>query len=74
MAEPRTENGRLPCVRYHTAKSSLVGKKVIWRRTVKARLSEVKLTWDKAQHAVQNRAKWKEIIVVSCPTEDEEDY
>ena len=57
------------------AKNSLVEKrKATWRRTVKAELSEVKLTWDKAQHAVQNKAKWKEMIVASCPTEHEEDY
>ena len=49
-------------------------KKVTSRRTVKMEIGEVKLTWDKAQHAVQNRAKWKQITVASCPTKDEEDY
>ena len=31
--------------------------KTTWRQTVMAELSEVKLTWDEAQHAAQNRAK-----------------
>ena len=38
-----------------------------------AELSEVKLTWDEAQHAVQNRTRWKDIVVALCPTGDEED-
>ena len=44
-----------------------------WRRTVMAELSEVNLTWAEAQHAAQNRAKWREIVVALCPTGDEED-
>ena len=39
-----------------------------------AELSEVKLTWGEAQHAAQNRAKWKEIVVGLCPTGDEEEW
>ena len=46
--------------------------KTTWCRTVMAELSEVKLIWGEAQHAVQNRAKWKEIVVALCPTGDEE--
>ena len=38
-----------------------------------AELSEVKLTWGWAQHAAQNRAKRKDIVVNLCPTGDEED-
>ena len=55
-------------------KVAWANKSVTWRRTVKDELSEEKLTWDRAQHAVQNRAKWKEITVASRPTEEEEDY
>ena len=47
--------------------------KTTWRRTVMAELSEVKLTWDEAQDAAQNRAKWKEIVVGLCLTGDEEE-
>ena len=32
-------------------------RKTTWRRAVMAELSEVKLTWGEAQHAVQNRAR-----------------
>ena len=42
-------------------------------RTVMAELSEVKLTWGEAQHAAQNRDKWRGIVVALCPTGDEED-
>ena len=44
-----------------------------WCRTVMAELSEVKLTWGEAQHAAQNRVKWKEILIALCPTGDEEE-
>ena len=37
-------------------------------RTVMAELSEVKLTWGEAQHAAQNRDKWRGIVVALCPT------
>ena len=49
--------------------------KTTWLRTVIAELSEVKLTWGEAQNAVQNRVKWKEIVVALCPTStgDEEE-
>ena len=48
--------------------------KTTWRRTIMAELSEVKLTWGEAQHAAQNRAKWKEIVVALCPTGDVEEW
>ena len=41
--------------------------KTTWRRPVMAELSEVKLTSGEAQHAAQNRAKWKEIVVAYVP-------
>ena len=44
-----------------------------WRRTVMTELSEVKLTWGEAQHAAQNKAKWKKIVVALCPTGDEQE-
>ena len=47
--------------------------KTTWRRAVMAELSEVKFTWGEAQHAAQNRAKWKEIVAGLCPTGDEEE-
>ena len=48
--------------------------KTTWPRTVMVELSgKVKLTWGEAQHAEQNRAKWKEIVVALCPTGDEEE-
>ena len=65
---------RLPCAGHHLVKGNLGRPKTTWRRTVIAELSEVKLTWDEAQHVAQNRAKWKEIVVALCPTGDEEEW
>ncbi|KAL9981628.1 hypothetical protein ACROYT_G010354 [Oculina patagonica] len=39
-----------------------------WRRTVMIEVSEVKLAWGEIQHAAQNRANWKEIVVTLRPT------
>jgi len=38
-----------------------------------AELSFIKLTWGEAQHAAQNRDKWRGIVVALCLTGDEED-
>lgn len=39
-----------------------------------AELSEVKLSWGEAQHAVQDRAKWKDGVIALClHTGDKED-
>ena len=78
MAGPRTENGsgRIPKValRWTPPGKRKAGRpKTTWRRTVMAELSEVKLTWSEAQHAAQNRVKWKEIVVALCPTGNEEE-
>ena len=48
-------------------------KKNTCRRTIMVRHSEAEFKWGEAQHAVQNRDQWREIIVASCPTRDEED-
>ena len=69
ISGPRTENGSgMECAGRKPGRP-----KTTWRRTVMAELSEVKLTWGEAQHAAQNRAKWKEIVVALCPTGDEEE-
>ena len=62
----RMGQARIPKVALHwtpPGKRKPGRPKTTWRRTVMSELSEVKLTWGEAQHAAQNRAKWKEIVV-----------
>ena len=47
--------------------------KTTWRRTVEAELKEMNLTWGEAQHAAQDRSRWRKIVKALCPTRDEED-
>ena len=44
-----------------------------WRRTVTAELKEMNLTWGEAQHAAQDRSRWRQIVEALCPIRDEED-
>ena len=47
--------------------------KTTWRRTVAAELKEMNITWGEAQHAAQDRSRWRQIVKALCPTRDEED-
>jgi len=41
---------------------------------VTAELKEMNLTWGEAQHAAQDRSRWRQIVEALCPIRDEEDY
>ena len=79
MAGPCAENGSFLCplgcpvLRTPPGKRKPGRPKTTWCQTVMAELSEVQLTWGEAQHAAQNRARWKDIVVTLCPTGDKED-
>ena len=55
-----------------TGKRSQGRPKTTWGRTVTAELKEISLTWGEAQHAAQDRSRWREIVEALCPTWDEE--
>ena len=73
----RMDQGHIPKVALHWAppgKRKPGRPKTTWCQTVMTELSEVKLTsGGEAQHAEQNKAKLKEIVVALCPTGDEEE-
>ena len=56
-----------------TGKRSQGRPKTTWRRTVTAELKEMNLTWGEAQHAAQDRSRWRQIVEALFPTWDEED-
>ena len=47
--------------------------KTTWRRTVTSELKMANLTWGEAQHAAQDRTRWKQIVMALCSTGNEED-
>ncbi len=47
--------------------------KTTWRRTVTSELKMANLTWGEAQHAAQDRTRWKQIVTALCSTGNEED-
>ena len=47
--------------------------KTTWRRTVTSELKMANLTWGEAQHAAQDRIRWKQIVTALCSTGNEED-
>ncbi|KAJ8399487.1 hypothetical protein AAFF_G00411990 [Aldrovandia affinis] len=44
-----------------------------WRRTVTSELKTANLTWGEAQHAAQDRTRWKQIVAALCSSRNEED-
>ena len=72
----RMAQGRIPKVALGwtpVGKKKKGRPKTTWRLTVAAELKEMNLTWGEAQHEAQDRSRWRQIVVASCPTWDEED-
>ena len=42
--------------------------KTTWRKTVMAKLQNMGLSWGEARVTAKHRTRWKNIVVVLCPT------
>ena len=74
MARTRPENAQIQDPQSGTEMDTTWKKEArrAWRQTVMAELKEKVLSWGDAQASAKDRILWQNIVVVLCPTGDEE--